>query len=208
VLWLFESTYIRSLCGALAVLVSPFAFAGVALSSTSAPGDLWRTDTVTLRTATAVVRLPARPVSSYKAQLTYTVGGRAAHAVLEDMGPGSGMDYNDIKLIDARGSDYPLLEVTGSSCGRLCSDDQWFYSYESAGPSLRLIQEVSPAQAKPLGPCPQVLHSSTLANLTYDVTIETRYIAGELPNGKFALVIDQRQFPSGTTPSPTPACDP
>jgi hypothetical protein len=189
-----------------AVLVSPFAFAGAALSSTTTAGDVWRTDTMTLRSATAVIRLPARPVNSYKAQLTYTVGGRAAHAVLEDIGPGTGIDYNDIKLIDARGSDYPLLEVTGSECGRLCSDDQWFYGYESAGPSLQLIQGVSPAQAKPLGPCPQVLHSSTLANLTYDVTIETRYIAGELPDGKFALVIDQQQFPTNATPTPAPAC--
>jgi hypothetical protein len=199
--------HLRAICGALAILASPCAFAGAALSSTSTPDDVWRTETVTLRSASAVVRLPARPVSSYKAQLTYTVGERAAHATLDDMGPGTGIDYNDIKLIDARGSDYPLLEVTGSSCGRLCSDDQWFYSYESAGPSLRLIQEVSPAQAKPLGPCPQVLHSSTLVNLTYDVTIETRYIAGELPNGTFALVIDQRQLPTGATPTPAPACN-
>jgi hypothetical protein len=189
-----------------AVLISPFAFAGAVLSLTSTSDDLLRTDTVTLRSATAIARLPARPVSSYKAQLAYTVGGRAAHALSDDIGPGTGIDYNGIKLIDARGSDYPLLEVTGSTCGRLCSDDQWFYSYESAGPSLRLIQGVSPAQAKPLGSCPQVLHSSMLVNLTYDVTVETRYIAGESPNGTFALVIDQRQFPSGTTPTPTPAC--
>jgi uncharacterized repeat protein (TIGR03803 family) len=176
-------------------------------ATTSKPcAGLWYTDTTTLRSVNAVIRMPTTSGggrSPHNAQLTYTVEGRSAYALMADADPS--VAYNNIKLIDANGSDYPLLEVTGSTCGRECSDEQWFYSFESAGPSLRLLPEVTPAQAKPLGPCPQLLHSYTVTRETDESTSETRYFAGELPSGKFALVVDWQALGTAT---PLPTCRP